>query len=76
VVLLEALTCLGWTDSTLRLLRVSEGFPSKKGATRDRVTSRSRGWPNLDEEILLAGIVRFLPFIIRQCQLTLLPRFK
>ena len=33
-------------------------------------------WVNLDEDVVLAGIVRFLPFIIHQCQLTLLPGSK
>jgi hypothetical protein len=33
-------------------------------------------WVYLHEDAVLAGIVRFLPFIIRQCQLTLLPGSK
>jgi hypothetical protein len=52
-------------------------FPvQKKSDPLSSRISQPGGWPNLDEEILLAGIVRFLPFIIRQCQRTLLPGSK
>jgi hypothetical protein len=44
VVLPETLIFSGWTDSNLRLLKVGEGLPSNKRATRAQVASRSRGW--------------------------------